>query len=180
MFIKNVIFHGDAGLQISMNSTDDSERDLMFGGCARSVSDISKMCKRLPSPVGRKITLNFAVAGYKVDAELLKRLFDPSKFVCKLTPMHKTATAVDNGVKTEGDYTTPEPYQALAGSLKAVGFDVLTFIASEDEDLSRITCGNAILSGTMPHKYKEAECELNTSIQKGTPPLNLGVSQVTG
>jgi hypothetical protein len=30
------------------------------------------------------------------------------------------------------------------------GYDVLVFIASEYEDLGRITCGNAILSGTVP------------------------------
>lgn len=34
--------------------------------------------------------------------------------------------------------------------LKKVGFDVLVFIASTEEDLGRITCGNAIMSGTVP------------------------------
>ena len=40
--------------------------------------------------------------------------------------------------------------------MKKVGFDVLVFIASEYEDLGRITCGNAILSGTLPEcPYEE-------------------------
>ena len=64
--------------------------------------------------------------------------------------MHKTAAAIQNNIKTLGDYTTIYPYQKIESELKEVGFDVLVFIASEYEDLGRITCGNAILSGTMP------------------------------
>jgi 23S rRNA (adenine2503-C2)-methyltransferase len=94
--------------------------------------------------------LNFAVAGYEVDAKKLHSLFDPARFVVKLTPMHKTSSALDNGIKTKGDYTSFYPYKKIEENLKNIGFDVLVFIASEDEDLGRITCGNAILSGTMP------------------------------
>ena len=37
-----------------------------------------------------------------------------------------------------------------------VGFDVLIFVPSSDEDGGRITCGNAILSGSHPEcKYSE-------------------------
>lgn len=42
------------------------------------------------------------------------------------------------------------PYKKYEEDLKNAGFDVLVFIASNDEDLGRITCGNAILSGNMP------------------------------
>jgi len=45
---------------------------------------------------------------------------------------------------------TFNPYKEHEGNLKKAGYDVLVFIASEEEDLGRITCGNAILSGTMP------------------------------
>ncbi len=107
-------------------------------------------------PKGRKYTLNFAVAGYEIDAERLRDLFSPNKFIIKLTPMHKTHTAIENDIKTQGDYTSLYPYQKHEEELKKVGFDVLVFIASEYEDLGRITCGNAILSGTMPEcPYEE-------------------------
>lgn len=47
-------------------------------------------------------------------------------------------------------------YRDIEEELKKVGFDVLVFIASEYEDLGRITCGNAILSGTLPEcPYEE-------------------------
>ena len=148
--IKNDKFRGDAGLQFSINSTSDEERNEMFGGNSLSLKEISKIGECLDMPKGRKYTLNFAVAGYEIDAKKLALYFDTSKFVVKLTPMHKTLTALENGVKTKGDYTTMYPYSGVEESLKAEGFDVLVFIASEHEDLGRITCGNAVLSGTMP------------------------------
>lgn len=80
----------------------------------------------------------------------LKALFDPAKFIVKLTPMHKTHNALENGIETLGDYTTMYPYIHYENDLKAEGFDVLVFIASQYEDLGRITSGNAILSGTVP------------------------------
>lgn len=156
MKIKNKDFCGDAGLQFSINSTSDEERDDMFSGNSLSLAEISEIGKMLEMPRGRKITLNFAVADYEVDAGKLRELFSPDKFVVKLTPMHKTHTALENGIKTDGDYTTMYPYQHIEESLKRVGFDVLVFIASEYEDLGRITCGNAILSGTIPEcPYEE-------------------------
>ena len=150
MEIKNRDFNGDAGLQFSINSTSDKERDDMFSGNSLCLTEISEIGRMLQMPKGRKITLNFAVAGYEVNAEKLRDLFSPDKFVVKLTPMHKTHTALENGIKTDGDYTTMYPYRKIEEDLKKVGFDVLVFIASEYEDLGRITCGNAILSGTLP------------------------------
>jgi 23S rRNA (adenine2503-C2)-methyltransferase len=150
--IKNELFHGDAGLQLSINSTSDIERDDMFNWNQLSLVQISDMMARMPPPLGRKYTLNFAVAGYEIDAEYLAALFPPKRFIVKLTPMHKTRAATQNGIRTEGDYTQYHPYQVHEAELKAAGFDVLVFIASDQEDMSRITCGNAILSGTRPEE----------------------------
>jgi len=147
LHIKNDVYSGDAGLQLSINSTNDQARLSMFNGNAMELGDISNMMRHLPQPKGRKITLNFAVADYEIDAERLVRLFDPGKFVVKLTPMHKTTSATLRGIRTAGDYTEHYAYEHHEEALRAVGFDVLVFIASHEEDLGRITCGNAILSG---------------------------------
>lgn len=149
MRLKNRLYHGEAGLQLSINSTDPKERDTMFRGNASSLDQIARIMDGI-IPVGRKITLNFAVAGYEIDPSVLKNYFDPALYVCKLTPMHKTITALNNGIQTAGDYTDFHPYLHHEEALKAAGYDVLTFIASTEEDLGRITCGNAILSGTLP------------------------------
>jgi len=150
MEIKNYDFRGDAGLQLSINSTSNAERDNMFSGNAVSIEEASEIGKMLDFPKGRKITLNFAVADYEINPGKLRDLFDPRKFIVKLTPMHKTRTAIEHDIHTVGDSTTLYPYQTIEEGLKAVGFDVIVFVASEYEDLGRITCGNAILSGTLP------------------------------
>lgn len=154
MRLKNRVYKGNAGLQISINSTDENERQIMFNNNARTLEEISDIMKGI-IPVGRKITLNFIVADYIIDCDKLAKLFSPELYIIKLTPMHKTITAIKNNVKTKGDYTTPIPYKELEERFKKCGFETLVFIASRDEDEGRITCGNAILSGTLPHKYTE-------------------------
>lgn len=154
--IKNDLFRGDAGLQLSINSTSDVQRDDMFTGSASSLSEISKMVRDLPEPKGRKYALNFALAdNYEIDAKRLKELFDPRKCMVKITPLHITHSCEENHIKTTGGYSSFVPYQKAERELINAGFDVLVFIPSSDEDKGRITCGNAILSGTMPEcKYK--------------------------
>jgi len=152
MRFKNDLFEGNAGLQLSINSTDEAERAIMFNNNALQLNILALVVKHL-KPLGRKITLNFAVAGYTVDTDLLAKLFSPDRFIVKLTPMHKTSSALANSITTSGDYTTPEPYEELEYRFQKSGFETLVFIASEDEDLGRITCGNAILSGSLPNKY---------------------------
>lgn len=156
--MKNGHFGGNAGLQLSINSTCDIEREIMFGGSAKTLAAVCKIANRLPNPVGRKYTLNFAIADYTIDAEQLADMFDADKFMVKLTPMHKTNAALDNGIQTDGDYSSLAPYRDIEESIKNVGFDVLVFVASTEEDLGRITCGNAILSGSIPLvSYKSTE-----------------------
>ena len=149
MRMKNRLLHGEAGLQLSINSTNENERNIMFNNNASSLEEISKIMDGI-IPNGRKITLNFAIADYEIDPCILLKYFDPDDYIIKLTPMHKTSRCIDNNIVTKGDYTTYYPYKRDEENLKKAGYDVLVFIASEYEDLGRITCGNAILSGTLP------------------------------
>lgn len=160
MYIKNEVFDGEAGLQLSINSTHEGEREYMFSGNALPLVGIYDIMKKLPKPKGRKITLNFAVANYKIDPSILLDTFDPKHYIIKLTPMHQTYAACANGIYTSGDYTRFYPYKDIEEKLKKAGYDVLVFIASAEEDLSRITCGNAILAGTKPLiDYTETACD---------------------
>ena len=152
MDCKNELMGGEAGLQLSINSTNEIERSNMFSGSSMTLKEISNIMKDIV-PKGRKITLNFALAGYEINPDILLNYFNPSHYIIKLTPMHKTLEALKNGIETIGDYTSYHPYREDEERLKAAGYDVLVFIASVEEDLGRITCGNAILSGTLP------ECE---------------------
>lgn len=155
MRIKNRLLGGEAGLQLSINSTDEAERQDMFRGNALTLENIARIMDGI-IPHGRKITLNFPIANWTIDPAVLLKYFSSSDYVVKLTPMHKTATALENDILTKGDYTTMYPYAEIEHGLVSAGYDVLVFIASEDEDLGLITCGNAILSGSVPRiPYKE-------------------------
>lgn len=145
--IKNRVYRGNAGLQLSINSTDESVRERIFRKHSLSLLEIARLMDGCV-PVGRKFTLNFPVCEWPLDAEVLRRYFDPSLYLVKLTPMHETKAAKANGHETEGDYTSPEPYKKVKAELEAAGYEVLVFVTSADEDLSRITCGNAILKPT--------------------------------
>lgn len=148
--IKNYNFRGAAGLQFSINSTSDEQREDMFNGNSLTLEEISEIGRLLPDPVGRKYALNFALAdNYELDAKKLVKLFNPDKFIVKITPLHLTHRCLDNDIKTTGGYDYFTPYKPAEKALKEVGFDVLVFIPSKDEDESRITCGNAIISQYM-------------------------------
>lgn len=149
--IKNYTYRGDAGLQFSINSTDDDQRTEMFSGNTLPLNDIAEIGRLLPDPKGRKYALNFALADeYIIDAEKLAELFDTNKFMCKITPLHKTTSCEVNNITTTGGYESFTPYQKVETDLKTAGFDVIVFVPSYDEDLGLITCGNAILSGSIP------------------------------
>lgn len=147
--IKNCDYRGCAGLQFSINSTDDAQREYLFSGNSLSLAEISEIGKLLPDPVGRKYALNFALADDTIiDAKKLANLFNPNKFMVKITPLHKTTACSDNKLQTSGGYDYFTPYKDKEDALKKVGFDVLIFVPSYDEDNGLITCGNAILSGS--------------------------------
>ena len=147
--IKNYDYRGDAGLQFSINSTDDKQRDYLFSGNSLSLEEISEIGRLLPDPVGRKYALNFALADDTIiDADKLAELFSPHKFMVKITPLHKTDACEDNDLKTSGGYDYFTPYKDKEQALIKSGFDVIVFVPSYDEDNGLITCGNAILSGS--------------------------------
>lgn len=157
LHVKNVMLGGEAGLQLSINSTSEVERTRMFRGNALSLPEIASVMGR-PHVVGRKITLNFAVADYDIDPNVLLQYFDPDLYIVKLTPMHQTTAATQNGIETVGEYTSSHPYAHHERALIDAGYEVIVFVTSEAEDLGRITCGNAILSGSLPLvEYSEVQ-----------------------
>ena len=88
-------------MQFSINSTDNTQRNVMFNNMSLSLEEISEISKQLPTPVGRKYTLNFAVTKDTIlNAKRLSELFDKSKFIVKITPIHETNNAKENGYRS--------------------------------------------------------------------------------
>lgn len=145
--IKNNIYHGEAGLQFSINSTSDFERGYQMGYQSLGLDDISKIADTLPMPVGRKYTLNFAVtANTTLDAKRLNALFDKDKWIVKITPIHETHAAINNDFYIGDTYTDYNVYRKFEQPLLDLGWDVIVFVPSKEEDSDRITCGNALIS----------------------------------
>lgn len=145
--IKNNSYDGEAGLQLSINSTDETQRNELFRGCSLSLKEISDITKELPMPKGRKYTLNFPVTDKTIlDPKELSRLFDKDKFIVKITPIHETHEANNNGINTPEGYYKYDVYRQFEQPLIKEGWEVIVFIPSKEEDEDRITCGNALLS----------------------------------
>jgi len=144
--IKNNVYNGEAGLQLSINSTDEKQRKELFRGCSMSLEDIATVARILPKPKGRKYTLNFPVTDKTIlDPNELSRLFDKDKFIVKITPIHETNEANANGINTPEGYYKYDVYRQFEQPLLAEGWEVIVFIPSKEEDEDRITCGNALL-----------------------------------
>ena len=145
--IKNEVYNGEAGLQFSINSTDEIQRQEQFQDKSLSLAEISDLANKLPMPIGRKYTLNFAVTSDTIlDVDVLNKLFDKEKFIVKITPIHKTNSAIKNGFNITTEYTDFNVYDKFEKPLIAAGWDVIVFVPSEEEDSDRITCGNALIS----------------------------------
>ncbi len=147
--IKNELYNGQAGLQFSINSTDEAQRTQMFGDQQLHLEDFSRIARKLPEPISRKYCLNFAYStDFIIDAEKVASLFDKEKFMIKITPIHNNNACRENKIKTIGGYDSYIPYKKPEEALKAKGFDVLVFVPSIDEEDGLVTCGNAILGGS--------------------------------
>lgn len=148
--IKNDLYNGQAGLQFSINSTNHDQRHEMFGGMSLSLEELSVIGRRLPDPISRKYCLNFAFStDFEIDAFKIQKLFSPEKFMIKITPIHNNNACRDNNIQTVDGYISYAPYHHAEENLKASGFDVLVFVPSMDEEDGLITCGNAILGGSI-------------------------------
>lgn len=147
IYIKNIARNGEAGLQFSINSTDDNQRSYQFNNLSLNLTEISKIGELLPKPLGRKYTLNFAATKDSIiNAKKLTELFDKDKFIVKITPIHETKSALENNFDIGSSYTDYDVYRKFEDPLLEYGWDVIVFVPSIEEDSDRITCGNALIS----------------------------------
>ena len=104
-------------------------------------------CYQITTHLGRKYTLNFAVTADAIlDAKRLSELFDKKKFIVKITPIHETNSAINNGFNVTTTYTNYDVYRKFENPLIDEGWEVIVFVPSKEEDSDRITCGNALIS----------------------------------
>ena len=134
------------GLQFSINTLDEDARNKMFNNMSLSLFEIGKLISILPSPKKRKFTLNFAVTSESnLNPELMNKYFDKEKCIVKITPIHETVEAVNNGYEIIKNF---DVYEQFEKPLVEAGWQVIVFVPSEEEDSDRITCGNSLIAKT--------------------------------
>lgn len=132
------------GLQFSINTLDEDNRNEMFREMSLSLKEIGEIINRLPAPKQRKYTLNFAVTSKcNLNPDLMDQYFDKTKCIVKITPIHETVEATDNGYEIVTDF---DVYEKFEKPLVKAGWDVIVFIPSKEEDEDRITCGNSLIA----------------------------------
>lgn len=132
------------GLQFSINTLNENDRNEMFRNRSLSLQEISDIIKELPCPKKRKYTLNFAVTSKSnLDVDLMNKYFDKKKCIVKMTPIHETVEAVDEGYEIVHDF---DVYEQFERPLVNDGWDVIVFVPSKEEDEDRITCGNSLIA----------------------------------
>lgn len=116
----------------------------MFRNKSLSLQEISNIIKRLPMPKKRKYTLNFAVTSKcNLDVDLMNKYFDKNKCIVKITPIHETVEAVNEGYEIVTNF---DVYEKFEQPLVKDGWDVIVFVPSKEEDADRITCGNSLIA----------------------------------
>ena len=132
------------GLQFSINTLNENDRNEMFRNKSLSLQEISDIIKELPYPKKRKYTLNFAVTSKSnLDVDFMNKYFDKEKCIVKITPIHETVEAVDEGYEIVHDF---DVYEQFEQPLVNDGWDVIVFVPSKEEDEDRITCGNSLIA----------------------------------
>lgn len=135
-------------LQFSINTTDDALRDRLMPIRRWTLAEIARYGERFFEPGDRKVVLNFALAeGWPVDVDRVASLFDPARFVIKVTPLNPTARAEREGLRT---LLSPDRNRAcddLAAALRSRGFDTIISIGTAEEMAIRSNCGQAVMVG---------------------------------
>jgi 23S rRNA (adenine2503-C2)-methyltransferase len=146
MQVKEYYYNkGRFQLQFSINSTDETERDRFMPMKKWRLCDIARYGAQFYKKGDRKVVLNFALAnGARFESGVVGELFDPNKFILKITPVNPTELAVKNGIGSILSTERPSAADDLARELDRSGFETIISIGNdkggreEHEDYHRL------------------------------------------
>ena len=146
--IKESLYSGGRfQLQFSIHTTDAEGRDDLIPFRKWSFEEIEAYGERFSNPsVGdKKITLNFAPPeGYPVDASVVRKHFDPDKFMIKLTPLNPTVRSKEQSLSSAIDPHDGNTSARLVKAFKEEGYDVILSIGELEENKIGSNCGQFI------------------------------------
>jgi 23S rRNA (adenine2503-C2)-methyltransferase len=129
-----------------------------------SMEKIAEYCKHFARPENgdKKVTLNFAPAvGYPIDPEIVRRHFEPSRFLIKLTPLNPTVRSVEESLASAIDPRDSGSSEELVSAFRREGFEVILSIGELEENRIGSNCGQyiqrALQTGTRPNSSYDLE-----------------------
>jgi 23S rRNA (adenine2503-C2)-methyltransferase len=150
-------------LQFSIHTTDSAKRDDLIPVKKWTFAEIAAYGNRFANPEtgDKKVTLNFApVKGYPIDASVIRKNFDPEKFMIKLTPLNPTVRsreeALESAIKPDEISTSRDLVQEFASE----GFDVVLSIGELEENKIGSNCGQFIQRALRPDNRPGQSYEL--------------------
>ncbi len=153
--VKDRLFSsGRFQFQYSIHTTDAARRDELIPVRKWDFARMAAYGERFHRAGDRKITLNFALAeNSPIEADVLTRYFDPSRYLIKLTPVNPTGRATQNNLASHIDPLRPETAESVMRPLTDAGYEVIVSIGEVEENEIGSNCGQYVLnyleSGTM-------------------------------
>jgi 23S rRNA (adenine2503-C2)-methyltransferase len=144
--IKSDLYsEGRFQMQISIHSTDEGERDFLMPYPKMTLAEISAYGDKFFTYGDRKITLNFATPkGFEVDTGKMRQLFDPERFIIKITPVNPTRNMEAHRLESLVIGERPEEAAPLVTSFEEAGFDVILSIGELGENAIGSNCGQFV------------------------------------
>lgn len=150
-------------LQFSIHTTDELGRDDLIPVRKWSFEEIAAYGRRFSSPENgdRKVTLNFApMKGYAIDAAVMRRHFDPDKFLIKLTPLNPTVRSSEESLASAIDPYDRGTSDELVDAFEKEGYQVVLSIGELEENRIGSNCGQFIQRALRSHGRPRRSYEL--------------------
>lgn len=157
-------------LQFSIHTTDQAGRDDLIPVRKWSFKEIAAYGQRFSNPSNgdKKVTLNFAPPeGYPVDASALRTVFDPDKFMIKVTPLNPTVRSKEQSLASAIDPHDHDKSKRLVDAFEAEGYDVILSIGELEENKIGSNCGQFIQRAVSAKGKPEGSYQLDRYRIKG-------------
>ena len=142
--IKEKYYRGRFQLQFSIHSTNEEERDAIIPVKKWPLQKIAEYGEEFVGVDDKKVTLNFALSkNFTFDPTVIESLFNPEKFLIKITPINPTLRSLENGLESDVDIETGN-LQKNQSSLQRLidrGYEVIVSIGNLEENKIGSNCG---------------------------------------
>lgn len=143
-------------MQISFHSTENSERDILFGVKTgvniMDIAEIAEFSKRWFNLSGKKLCLNIILfEGYSYDIGLLMRYFNSEHIWLRLSPWNEVPNIKMQGLLKEEDVINKKPLSSqylknIIREIEAFGIAYAYAPAIDEEIKHNVACGQALVA----------------------------------